>query len=158
MEKISVVVPCYNEEEVLDAYYQEMDTVMRDMSEVEFEIIFVDDGSSDNTIKLLKDMNKRDSRCKYLSFSRNFGKESAMFAGLEEAKGNYVAIMDADLQDPPALLPEMYRTLKEEYYDNVATRRTDREGEPFIRSLLSRAFYKCVNKVTEVKLVSGARD
>lgn len=158
MEKISVVVPCYNEEEVLDAYYQEMDTVMRGMSEIEFEIIFVDDGSDDNTIKLLKNMSKKDNRCKYLSFSRNFGKEAAMFAGLEEAKGDYVAIMDADLQDPPALLLKMYRILKEEDYDNVATRRTDREGEPLIRSLLSRAFYKCVNKVTEVKLVSGARD
>lgn len=158
MEKISIVVPCYNEEEVLDAYYAEIKKIMEFMKDIEFEIIFVDDGSKDNTLTVAKKLNQMDSRCKYISFSRNFGKESAMFAGLKNADGDFVAIMDADLQDPPALLPEMYRILKEEDYDNVATRRVNRAGEPVIRSLLSRAFYKLVNKITEIRLVSGARD
>ena len=123
MDKISVVVPCYNEEEALPVYYKEMCRVMDEMKDVVFELIFVDDGSSDATLGIMKDLNEKDSRCRYLSFSRNFGKEAAIYAGLKASEGDYVALMDVDLQDPPALLPEMYEILQEDGYDNVATKR-----------------------------------
>ena len=129
MSRISIVIPCFNEEEALPVYYRTMCQVMREMPEEEFELIFVDDGSSDRTLSILKDMNETDGRCRYLSFSRNFGKEAAIYAGLKNAGGDYVATMDVDLQDPPGLLPEMYRILKEEDYDSVATRRSTRAGE-----------------------------
>lgn len=158
VSKMSIVVPCYNEEAALPVYYEEMCRVMKEMSEVEFEIIFVDDGSSDRTLAILKDMNEKDRRCGYLSFSRNFGKEAALYAGLKSAQGDYVATMDVDLQDPPGLLPEMYRILKEESYDSVATKRSDREGEPKIRSFLSESFYKIINRISRTEIVSGARD
>lgn len=158
MSKMSIVVPCYNEEAALPVYYEEMCRIMEKMSEVEFEIIFVDDGSSDRTLGILKDMNEKDGRCRYLSFSRNFGKEAALYAGLKGAQGDYVATMDVDMQDPPGLLPEMYRILKEESYDSVATRRSDREGEPKIRSFLSESFYKVINRISKTEIVSGARD
>ena len=129
MSMISIVVPCFNEEEALPVYYCEMCKVMKEMKETEhteFELLFVDDGSSDRTLGIIKEMNENDSRCKYLSFSRNFGKEAALYAGLQNARGDYVATMDVDMQDPPGLLPEMYRILKEEDYDSVATRRSTR--------------------------------
>ena len=129
MDRISIVVPCFNEEEALPVYYREMKRVMGELSEVSFEILFVDDGSSDKTLEILKQLNAKDGRCEYLSFSRNFGKEAAIYAGLQNASGDYAAIMDVDLQDPPSLLPDMYRILKEEAYDSVATRRSDRAGE-----------------------------
>ncbi len=158
MSKMSIVVPCYNEEAALPVYYKEMCRVMKEMSELEFEIIYVDDGSADGTLGILKDMNDKDERCKFLSFSRNFGKEAALYAGLKSAAGDYVATMDVDLQDPPGLLPEMYRILKEESYDSVATRRSDRTGEPRLRSFLSEKFYKVINSISKTKIVSGARD
>ena len=158
MSKISVVVPCFNEEEALPVYYREMCKVMKNMSDVEFELLFVDDGSKDATLAFLKGLNETDARCRYLSFSRNFGKEAALYAGLKNAQGDYVATMDVDLQDPPGLLPEMYRILVEEDYDSVATRRSTRTGEPRIRSFLSESFYKFINSISKTEIVSGARD
>ena len=148
MSTISIVVPCFNEEEALPVYYREMGRVMEEMSAEEFELIFVDDGSSDRTLSILKEMNEADGRCRYLSFSRNFGKEAAIYAGLQNAAGDYVATMDVDLQDPPGLLPEMFRILQEEDYDSVATRRSTRAGEPKIRSFLSESFYKFINSIS----------
>lgn len=158
MSKISIVVPCFNEEEALLVYYREMCRVMRKMPDVEFEILFVDDGSSDRTLEILKEFHNTDARCRYLSFSRNFGKEAALYAGLQNAGGDYVAAMDVDMQDPPGLLPEMYRILTEEEYDSVATRRSTRTGEPRIRSFLSEHFYKFVNRISGTEIVNGARD
>ena len=158
MKKMSIVVPCYNEEAALPVYYGEMLRVMEEMSGLSFELIFVDDGSSDKTLKILKEMHESDGRCKYLSFSRNFGKEAALYAGFKSAGGDYVATMDVDLQDPPGLLPEMYRILEEESYDSVATKRSDRAGEPKIRSFLSESFYKVINRISKTEIVSGARD
>lgn len=158
MDKISVVVPCYNEEEALPVYYKEMCRVMDEMKDVVFELIFVDDGSSDATLGIMKDLNEKDSRCRYLSFSRNFGKEAAIYAGLKASEGDYVALMDVDLQDPPTLLPEMYEILQEDGYDNVATKRVTRTGEPHIRSFLSESFYKFVNAISKTEIVDGARD
>lgn len=158
MDRISIVVPCFNEEEALPVYDHEIRRVMEKLSGVEFELLFVDDGSSDRTLNILKKMNKRDRRYRYLSFSRNFGKEAAIYAGLQNATGDYVAIMDVDLQDPPELLPEMYHILKEDVYDSVATRRSTRTGEPRLRSFLSESFYKCINRISKTEIVSGARD
>lgn len=158
MDKISIVIPCYNEEEALEYFYAEMKKVMKKMKEVAFELLFVDDGSEDQTLAMLRKMAELDPRCRYLSFSRNFGKEAAIYAGLSHASGNYVAIMDADLQDPPGLLPEMYRMLYWENWDCVAARRKNREGEPRLRSFLSDCFYKVINKLSKIQLVSGARD
>ena len=157
-ELISLVVPCYNEEQSLPYFWERTTAVMRQMDDLDFEVIFVDDGSRDKTLEVLRELAKSDSRVKYLSFSRNFGKEAAMFAGLEHAKGNYAAVMDADLQDPPALLAEMYRAITEEGYDSAATRRVTRKGEPPIRSFFARMFYKIINKMTDVEIVDGARD
>lgn len=156
--RISVVIPCFNEEEALPLYYREMCRVMEKMSGVEFELLFVDDGSTDRTLKILKEMNEKDVRCRYLSFSRNFGKEAALYAGLKNVSGDYVATMDVDMQDPPGLLPEMYRILTEEDYDSVATRRSTRTGEPKIRSFLSESFYKFINRISKTEIVNGARD
>lgn len=159
MDKISIIIPCFNEEEALPIYYTEMKKVMDTMKkQTDFELIFVDDGSSDRTYKIMKELHRKDERCQYLSFSRNFGKEAAIYAGLQNAGGNYAAIMDVDLQDPPSLLPEMYRILKEEPYDSVATRRSTRKGEPKIRSFLSKEFYNVINKISKTEIVSGARD
>lgn len=156
--EISVVIPCYNEQEVLNLYYKEMKKVMDSMNKVSFELIFVDDGSSDNTLNILKELHKKDCRCKYISFSRNYGKEAAMYAGFKHSTGAFTAVMDADLQDPPTLLPKMYKILKEEDYDCVATRRRTRTGEKRIRSFLSKEFYKVMNKLSKTEIVSGARD
>lgn len=164
MDKISVVVPCWNEEEALPIYYREMSRVMETMIQnakkktLDFELIFVDDGSLDGTLRIMKELRQKDARCRYLSFSRNFGKEAAIYAGLKAAEGNYVAVMDVDLQDPPALLPDMYHILREEDYDSVATKRSTRTGEPRIRSFLSERFYKFVNRISKTEIVNGARD
>ena len=158
MDRISIVVPCFNEEEALPIYYREMCKIMDEMQDAEFELLFIDDGSKDQTLSILRELHQKDSRCKYESFSRNFGKEAAICAGLKRASGDYVAIMDVDLQDPPALLPEMYRTLKEEAYDSVATKRATRTGEPVLRSFLSKYFYKFVNRISQTEIVNGARD
>lgn len=158
MSLISIVIPCYNEEEALPVYYREMSRIMKEMADTEFELLFVDDGSTDRTLGILKEMNENDARCRYLSFSRNFGKEAALYAGLKNAQGEYVATMDVDMQDPPGLLPEMYRILKEENYDSVATRRSTRTGEPRIRSFLSESFYKFINKISRTEIVNGVRD
>lgn len=157
-EKISVVVSCFNEEEALPFFYKEIKKLEKEMNYVDFEYIFVDDGSKDKTLSIIKDFSKKDKKVKYLSFSRNFGKESAMYAGLKYSKGDYVTLMDADLQDPPALLPEMYKYIKEEGYDQVGTRRSNRKGEPVIRSFFAKMFYKLINKMSKVEMVDGARD
>jgi glucosyltransferase len=158
MEKISIVVPCYNEEEALPYFYEELKIIVKKMNYVSFELIFVNDGSKDNTLKSLIELSKKDNIVKYLSFSRNFGKEAAIYAGLSNASGDYVAIMDADLQDPPYLLEEMYKSIKEEDYDSVATRRFSRNGEPPIRSFFAKMFYKIINKISKTEIVDGARD
>ena len=156
-ELISVVVSCYNEEEVLPIFYKEIDNVSKKMDNVIFELLFVDDGSKDKTLSIIKELAKNDSRVKYISFSRNFGKEAAMNAGLTYAKGDYVAVMDADLQDPPKYLYDMYNYLQEEY-DVVATRRVTRTGEPKVRSIFSKMWYKLINKMSDTEMVDGARD
>ena len=159
MEKISIIVPCYNEEKALPLFYEELQKNINDFPKnVCFELLFVNDGSKDNTLNLLKDLAKKDSQVKYISFSRNFGKESAIYAGLENATGNYVTIMDADLQDPPSLLKEMFKAVTEESYDAVGTRRSTRRGEPVIRSFFAKLFYKLINKMTPFEMVDGARD
>lgn len=154
---ISIVVPCYNEEEALPIFYKTITPILSALR-VEYELVFVDDGSKDNTASIMKKVALEDDRVKYVIFSRNFGKEAAMYAGMQQAKGDYVAIMDVDLQDPPEKLSEMYSTLKKEDYDCVATRRVTRKGEPKIRSWFARQFYKLINKWTEVEIVDGARD
>ena len=160
MEKISVVVSCYNEEKALPLFYEEMERVRKKDFEniVEFEYIFVNDGSKDKTLEIMKSLRKKDSKVRYVSFSRNFGKEAAMLAGLDASVGDYVAVMDADLQDPPALLRQMYDAIKNENYDAVGTRRVTRKGEPPIRSFFARIFYKIINKMSDIEMVDGARD
>ncbi len=155
---LSVVVPCLNEEATIPYFYDEITKISEEMSYLDFEYIFVNDGSKDNTLKLIKELSSKDKKVKYVSFSRNFGKESAMLAGLEYAKGDYVTIMDVDLQDPPYLLKDMYHYIEEENYDCVATRRVSRKGEPPIRSFFARCFYKLINKMSKVEMVDGARD
>lgn len=157
-DKISIVVPCYNEEETISLFYKEINKLTTKMIDAIFEILFVDDGSDDNTLKIIKQLYLKDKRIKYLSFSRNFGKEAAMYAGLSNASGDFVTLMDADLQDPPEMLIEMYNILKNEDYDQVGTRRFNRRGEPIIRSFFARKFYKIINKLSKVEMVDGARD
>lgn len=159
MEKISIIVPCYNEEKAIPLFYEELLKNLKGFSKtVEFEILFINDGSKDDTLKIVKDLANKDSKVKYISFSRNFGKEAAIFAGLENATGDYVTLMDADLQDPPSLLKEMYQAVTKEGYDAVGTRRSTRKGEPIIRSFFARLFYKLINKMTSIEMVDGARD
>ena len=158
MKKITVIVPCYNEEEALHYYYQEMSKVMSLMNTYDFELLFVNDGSRDQTLDIMKELANNDKRIKYISFSRNFGKEAAMYAGFENSTGDYVCLMDADLQDPPKLLPEMVKAIEEEGYDSAATRRVTRKGEPPIRSFFARMFYKIMNKISDTELMDGARD
>lgn len=159
MEKISVVVSCYNEEKALPLFYAEMERVrMQDFHDVEFEYIFVNDGSKDKTLDIIKLLRKQDEKVRYISFSRNFGKEAAMLAGLEAATGDYITLMDADLQDPPAMLRQMYDYIKNEGYDSVGTRRVTRKGEPVIRSFFARMFYRIINKMSAIEMVDGARD
>ena len=158
MKKISLVIPCYNEEESLKYLYKELEKVAGEMPYFDFEYVFVDDGSKDKTLEHLKDLAAYDSKVTYLAFSRNFGKEAAMYAGLCNATGDYVAIMDADLQDPPSLLPEMVTYLESGEYDSVATRRVTRKGEPKIRSFFARRFYKLINRWSDADIADGARD
>lgn len=156
---ISVIVPCYNEDDVLSIFYDDISKVSDELSKEGFEFIFIDDGSKDNTLAILKELNKKDKRVRYISFSRNFGKEAGMLAGLSHAIGDYVAVMDVDMQDPPSLLLEMYNILsKSNEYDCVATCRTTRDGEPKVRSIFARLFYKLINKVSDIEVVDGARD
>ncbi|MBE5858141.1 MAG: glycosyltransferase family 2 protein [Lachnospiraceae bacterium] len=159
MSLLSVIVPCYNEEENVPYFYEEFlkNKDFFDKEGIDFEIIYVDDGSKDNTASRVKELRSKDERVRLLSFSRNFGKEAAMYAGLRKSKGDYVAIMDADLQDPPSLIPEMFGYIKEGY-DSVATRRVSRKGEPLIRSFFARRFYKFMKRVSKTEIVDGARD
>lgn len=157
MEKISIVIPCFNEQETVLKIHDVTTETMKKMP-VDYEILFIDDGSSDSTLSLIKELSATDNHISYLSFSRNFGKESALFAGLKTSTGDYVAVMDSDLQDPPSLLPEMYRLITEEDYDCVATKRSNRNGEPIIRSFFAECFYKLINKISDTRIVSGARD
>lgn len=159
MKKISIVVPCYNEEESLPLFYEEVNKVTKTMKDkCDFEFLFVNDGSRDKTLNILRDLAKIDSRVRYISFSRNFGKEAAMFAGLENAKGDYVTTMDADLQDPPTLLDEMFDTLESGEYDCCATRSTNRKGYSFFRKIFTKWFYKIIGKISKTEMVPGARD
>ncbi|MDR2278885.1 glycosyltransferase family 2 protein [uncultured Vagococcus sp.] len=159
MTLLSIVVPCYNEEETILSFYQEVMKIKEQMPPLNFEFIFVNDGSSDNTLKQLKILENKDPKqVKYLSFSRNFGKEAALYAGLKHATGDLITVMDADLQDPPSLLPEMYHLITEQNYDCIGTRRKNREGEPKIRSFFAKKFYKIINKISDVQIVDGARD
>ncbi len=158
MPKISIIVPCCNEEESLPLFYREISRIAKEMEPVQFEFLFIDDGSKDHTLPLLREYAQSDSRVRFLSFSRNFGKEAGMLAGLETSTGEYAAFMDVDLQDPPDLLPELYRAVTVEGYDCAATRRTTRKGEPPIRSLFARLFYKLINRISDADIVDGARD
>lgn len=155
---ISLIVPCYNEAQALPIFYDELCRVTRDIPEHSFEFLFINDGSKDATLSVLKDLAQNDERVVYLSFSRNFGKEAAMYAGFCNALGDYIAVMDADMQDPPALLAEMISILESGEYDSVATRRVTRKGEPKIRSFFARMFYKIINKISDADIVDGARD
>lgn len=162
---LSIVVPCHNEQDALPAFYESVSSVARDMqlhhAGLEFEMVLVDDGSSDGTLAAMKNLQQREEfpgSLTWISFSRNFGKEAALYAGLEASKGDFVATMDADMQDPPSLLPDMYEILAEGEFDNVATRRVNRKGEPVIRSLFARMFYRIVNRISDTEIVDGARD
>jgi glycosyltransferase involved in cell wall biosynthesis len=154
---ISLIIPCYNEQESLPIFYREVTSVARRM-ESEYELLFVDDGSKDRTLPILKELAAQDEHVTYFSFSRNFGKEAAMYAGFCNAKGDYIAVMDADMQDPPSLLPQMIEILEGGEYDSVATRRTSRTGEPPIRSWFAKRFYRLVNRISDADIVDGARD
>lgn len=157
MEILSIIVPCYNEEEVLPLFYEEVTKVLSTM-DVDYEIIYVDDGSKDKTSEVIKGFANKDTHSKYIIFSRNFGKEAAMYAGLKNSIGDFVVIMDADLQDPPHLLPEMLNDLRNGDYDCIGSRRVTRKGEPKIRSFFARKFYKIINKLSNIEIVDGARD
>ena len=160
-DKISVIVPCYNEQEALPFFYEAIGKIAGKMKQeynVDYEFVFVDDGSRDRTLEILRDFAKKDERVKYISFSRNFGKESAIYAGLEHVTGDYISMMDADLQDPPELLMEMYQEIKKDEYDCIGTRRVTRKGEPPIRSFFAHCFYKLMNKISKAEIVDGARD
>lgn len=156
--KLSLIIPCFNEEAALPFIYQELVKVSGQLNTYEIEYLFINDGSTDGTLATLKNLAASDTRVKYYSFSRNFGKEAAMYAGFCNASGDYIAVMDADLQDPPSLLPQMLELLESGEYDSVATRRVNREGEPPIRSFFARQFYKLINKISDADIVDGARD
>lgn len=155
---ISIIIPCYNEEETISIYYDEMKKIMKKMDYVEFELIFINDGSCDNTLNILRKLAKEDSRVRYISFSRNFGKEAGILAGLKATKGDFIAMMDVDLQDPPKLLIEMYEEIKTENYDCIATRSTSRNGYSMFRKLFTKWYYKIINKISKTTIVDGARD
>ena len=156
--KISLIIPCYNEEESLNPLYEELKKVTASMPSYDFEMIFVDDGSKDKTLSILKEFAAQDGRITYISFSRNFGKEAAMYAGFCNATGDYTAVMDADMQHPPSLIPEMAKILETGEYDSVAARRTTRKGESKIRSFFSRSFYKVMNKISDARMEQNATD
>ena len=157
MKKVSIIVPCYNEEESIPLFYKEIKKVFSKIN-YKLELIFVNDGSKDKTLELIRNLSKKDKEANYISLSRNFGKEAAMWAGLKHSTGDYITVMDCDLQDPPTLIPEMLRLIEEEDYDVVGTRRVTRKGEPPIRSFFARMFYKIINKMSKVEMVDGARD
>lgn len=156
-KSISLIVPCFNEQEALPFFYSETFKVL-EKNKINYELIMVDDGSKDDTMAIIKKIAFENERVKYISFSRNFGKEAAMYAGLKNSTGDYVAIMDADMQDPPSLVPQMIRILDKEDYDSIATRRVDRKGESPIRSWFAKQFYKLINKISDADIVDGARD
>lgn len=156
--KISLIIPCYNEEESIVFLQAKLQEVAAELSDYDFEFLYVNDGSSDDTMSVIRKIAEEDDRVVYVSFSRNFGKEAAMYAGFCNAQGDYVAVMDADMQDPPELLPKMLDYLEKEGYDSVATRRVTRKGEPPIRSFFARMFYKIINKISDADVVDGARD
>lgn len=156
--KLSLIVPCYNEQEAVPLFYEEVTRIMQTLPNYEYELLFVNDGSEDQTLAVLQNLSERDSHVIYLSFSRNFGKEAAMYAGFCNAEGDYVAVMDADMQDPPSLLPQMLEILETGEYDSVATRRENRKGEPPVRSWFSKKFYQIINKISDADVVNGARD
>ena len=154
---ISLIIPCYNEEESIPYFIKEINKVIDLMKKEKFELIFVDDGSKDKTLEILEKLADEDKKVKYISFSRNFGKEAAMLAGLKNSKGDYIAVMDVDLQDPPTMLIDMYNGIKEGY-DCVGLRRTTRVGEPKVRSFFATCYYKLINKISTTDIVDGARD
>lgn len=154
---LSIIVPCYNEEKSLPIFYQEATSIIQKLK-TEYEFIFINDGSKDNTLSIMQDLAEKDSHIVYLSFSRNFGKEAAMYAGFCNAKGTYIAVMDADLQDPPSLLPQMLDILENGDYDSVASRRVNRKGEPPVRSWFAKRFYQLINRISDADIVDGARD
>lgn len=156
-EKVSVIVPCYNEQEALPYFYHEITSVMSRFP-YDYELILVNDGSKDQTLQVIKKLAEEDPHIIYVSFSRNFGKEAAMYAGFHQTSGDYIAVMDADMQDPPSLLPKMLKILQSEEYDSVATRRVNRDGEPLIRSWFAKKFYQIMNRISEAEIVDGARD
>lgn len=158
MNKISIIVPCYNEEESLPLFHQETTKVLAGMEDVQYEMIFVDDGSSDNTVEIMRNLAEADGHCRYVVFSRNFGKEAGMYAGLKESEGDFCVIMDADLQHPPTLLPRMYQAVSEEGYDCCGGLRKGREGDGFLRSFLSKSFYRISSKLTHVEMADGHGD
>ncbi len=158
MKKISIIVPCYNEDVALPLFYEELNKQTKILKDYVFEILLVNDGSTDNTLEVMRQLAEKDDRIHYYSFSRNFGKESAMYAGFCYSKGDYVAVMDADMQDPPSLLVQMIGILEKGEYDSVATRRVTRKGEPKLRSFFARLFYKIINRFSEADIVDGARD
>lgn len=162
MKLISVVVPCYNEQEVLPLFYEEIikvsDEMKKEHNDIEFEYLFINDGSKDKTLEIFRELAAKDKHVRYISFSRNFGKESGIYAGLKNAKGDYVVVMDADLQHPPAFLPQMYNYVKDGEYDCATTRRISREGESKVRSWFARLFYKIMNKISDTEIVDGAQD
>lgn len=157
-ELLSVVVPCYNEEETIMPFIEKMKEIEAELPQLDIEYWFVNDGSKDKTLSVLREISTASDSYNYLSFSRNFGKEAALYAGLEHARGDYVTVMDVDLQDPPELLPKMYHIIKEDDYDCIGTRRVTREGEPKIRSFFARKFYQIINKISNIEIVDGARD
>ncbi len=157
-EKISIIVPCFNEEESIPIYYKEMEKVMKKMEKVNFELIFINDGSKDKTLEIIRELALKDKKVRYVSFSRNFGKEAGILAGLEASTGDYVAMMDVDLQDPPELLEEMYEIIKNEDYDCVATRSVSRNGYGFVRKFCTKMYYKIINMISKTTIVDGARD
>ena len=158
MKTVTLIVPCYNEEASLPIFYDAVCEVAKEIPQYALTMLFVNDGSKDRTLSILRELARKDERVRYLSFSRNFGKEAAMYAGFCNAKGDYVCVMDADMQDPPALLPQMLTILETGEYDSVATRRVSRDGEPPIRSFFARMFYKLINRISDADIVDGARD
>ena len=158
MQTMTIIVPCYNEEEALPYFYEEISKIRQQLTEISLKLLFINDGSTDNTLATLKKLASSDNSVYYISFSRNFGKEAAIYAGLKNSTSDYTAIMDADLQDPPSLLPSMLHAIREEGYDSVATRRVNRKGEPPVRSFFARMFYKLIRKMSDTDIVDGARD
>lgn len=155
--ELSLIIPCYEEEMTIPVFYKEVTKILQKMPYC-YEIVFIDDGSKDQTLKVMEELAEKDEHVRYISFSRNFGKEAAMYAGFSNTRGEYIAVMDVDLQDPPELLPEMMRIIQEEDCDSVATRRVDRSGEPAIKSVFARMFYRIINRISDADIADGARD